>query len=251
LRSASCAITGEAVPANSAPARTRTRPEPSPPIVHAERLAPVGQTREEAIYQVRMVPRAALLAAAASQDIRPDQIVGIADEAAPDRTDFWRAAFPLRAALRWTPCAPVLVVAACVGLLLAEAHYERDSQLARLEGVLSARLIQLRQVTDELDARRKEQTGSAELVATLSASVSAFNILVQLKATLPPDVQIQRVEFDGATLRVSVRVSDALALVRHFGGTMSAQIDGAITVDPSSGREQATIRLLQSPGDGQ
>lgn len=216
-------------------------------IVHAERLVS-GSDAREAAYQVRMVPRAALLSAAAEHGVRSGQIVAIAAVEAPDRTDFWRAAFPIRAALRWAIVGPILVGVTCGVLLLAEARLNRETQLAILAGGVSDRLTQLRETTAELKVRRDERLGSAELASILSASSSAFNMLGKVRTNLPADVQVARLEFSGQTIRLSVRARDALAVARYLGGTLSAQIDGAITIDPPSGLEQATIRIQHIPG---
>ena len=194
-------------------------------------------------YQVRMVAREALLAAMADAGIRPAQVVAIVDGDSAARTDFWRSAFPVRAVMRWTVLLPITAMAACLVSFVAQSHVERETLLAELSRVAAERLTQLRQLTDQLEARRQQLAGSAEVVAALSTSTSAFNALEQLRTNLAADTEVSRIELDGETLLVSISAPDALASSQRLGATMPAQIEGAITTAPGTGFEQATVRI--------
>ena len=229
---------------------TETPFRPNELIVHAERL-PAPRETTQAVYEIRLVPRQNLLAELAARGIRPAQITGIADRSTPDRTDFSRSAFPLRAAMRWAFVVPLLIVVACVALLLGEATQRREANLAHLAAAESARLEELRRASDELDDRRQALMGTAEVVEALSASASVFNLMTLVRAALPADVQVLRLDYSDRALQVPIRAADALAIAQGLGGTMSAKIDGAITIDPGSGLEQATIRIAEPSGANQ
>lgn len=229
---------------------TETPFRPEELIVHAERLPAPPETRE-AIYEIRLVPRQNLLAELTARRIRPAQIIGISDQGAPDRTDFSQSAFPQRAAMRWAFLVPLLIVAACLTMLLVEATQRREAHLAHLATAETGRLEELRRVSDELDDRRLALMGTAEVVEALTASDSVFNLVSLVRVGLPADVQVLRLDYGERALQVSIRAADALAVAEGLGTAMSAKIDGAITIDPGSGLEQATIRTAQSRGASQ
>lgn len=229
---------------------TETPFRPEELIAHAERLPAPRETRE-AVYEIRLLPRETLLAELAARGIRSARIAGIADQSAPDRTDFAPSAFPVRAALRWAFVVPLLAVIAAVAVLLAEATHRRETSLAGLAAAESDRLLELRRVSTELDDRRQALMGTAEVVAALSASASVLNLVSLVRVGLPADVQVLRLDYSDRALQVSVRATDALAVAQGLADTVSAKIDGAITIDPGSGLEQATIRIAQSREAGQ
>lgn len=242
------AAKGDLGPAVRLMVETETPFSPDEVLVHAERLQQAGNS-EEAAYLIRIVPRAAMFAATRAQGLRPADIVAIVDKDAPDRTDFWRSAFPGRSAWRWSVALPFLVAAAALTVMVVDELGTLERQRSELGAATTDRLAQLSAAADRLEEYRQQITGGAEVSEALASSSSAYNLLGELRSALEPDTEVLRIEFAGRALSVSIRSADALATARHVATKLSAQIDGAITADPGTGLEVATLKVAQRAGD--
>jgi len=211
-------------------------------LVHAERLDRRADTTG-ATYQLRIVPKQALFAAIRAAGIVPARVVAIADATAPGRTDFWRAAFPGRWLRRWLTLLPVALALACGGTVIGLDRMRNEREVAALVELTASRLPQVQRLAEAVSQRRSALATHSELAALLAHASSSFNTLQRLRAVLPAEAELVRLVTTGGDTVLTVRSPQILAVAQQLSEVAPARVEGAITVDPTTGRELATIRM--------
>lgn len=158
--------------------------------------------------------------------------------------DLATAMFPWRRARPWLAALPLAVILVVMGLGAHGVLAEQQRQAAGLEIETAVALAQLRELSDELEGIEARATAGKQIAAKIGAAPVAFVLLDQARHLLSSSTEVAEVELRAGELRLSLRTADALADMALFvEAGWSAAIEGAITADPMSGREIATLRL--------
>lgn len=224
--------------------QTETPFAPGEVLVHALEDA-VRPSDHQVAYAVRLLPRKALQQALTAHKVEKRRIerVIVADAV---EVDFAPALFPARRYTRWLPALPAVLIVASLVLLGADELSLRSQRVVELETEVAQTLGRVKALTADMEAMRQQASGTAAVLALLSETPSAFSALELVRQLLPTTSELLRVEIRGSETRLAVRSSNALADVQRLSGvpaTWASSIEGAITADPTSGLEMATILL--------
>ena len=202
-------------------------------------------------YLVHLVPRSIVLTALADHGVRPSRVrrVLLETQGSPGRRiDLQYSLLPHRRLLRALVLLPLLLL---FGSALWLAHTELSSRqrvAAALDAEIAATLGQLREATTTLDALKAQNAGVSQVRAALDASQSAFLMLSALRQALPTGTALQRIDLHDGDLRLGVKSGGVLRDMTAFEPDWSISIEGAITTDPASGKELATLLLRPRTG---
>jgi len=202
-------------------------------------------------YLVHLVPRTIVSTALADRGVRLSRVRWVLLEGCGSpgrRIDLQYSLFPRRRVLHALVLLPLLLL---VGSAAWMAHAELSSRqrvAAALNSEIAAILGQLREMTTALDALRSQDAGVSQVRAALDASQSAFLMLSALRQALPTGTALQRIDLHDGELRLGVKSSGVLRDMTAFETDWSTSIEGAITTDPASGKELATVLLRPKSG---
>jgi Tfp pilus assembly protein PilN len=187
------------------------------------------------------VPRAAIEDVLRRLRIRPRWVVP-ADAGDIDMA----AAFTPRWVLRaWSWILPLTGLIVAVAVLAYQDLAQRQAIVDELEQRAAALTTQTKALTEQEAKRQATMDGQAIVDKLVDQSPSSYLRLEVLRQRLPAQTKIDRLDLRGAELRVTVRSKNVLADVQTLAkqpGWISS-VDGAITTDPNSGLEVATILL--------
>lgn len=196
-------------------------------------------------YLIHLVPRR--LIAEAVENVGRHRL-GRVSAGAPEGPDLAAALFPGRRLRPWITVLPALIIIGVLAFGATHGLAEQEGRAAALEGEVAARLAELRGLAGQLEAIDVKAAAGNEIAAAIASSPVAAVLLERVRGALLPATEVTQVDLRGRDLTVSLRTSNALKdLARFIEAGWSATIEGAITAEPASGKEMATIRLPQ-PG---
>lgn len=222
--------------------------------VHALEL-PSGPGAEQSAYMVRVLPRAVIDDAMRYFRIRRSQLrkVLIANASGtPDEIDLAPALFPRWRWAKWLVTIPIAVVISSICTLAFGNLAQLQTRVAELDQQVATQLAVVKSLGQQLDTLHRGSTGEAAAMDLVQGTPSSFEWFEQVRKRLPGTTEISRIEMHSGELRLSVRSPDVLADVQKLGASRlwSANLEGAITADPASKQDAATI-LLRGDAGGQ
>lgn len=199
-------------------------------------------------YTIRMLPKDAVLAALKQQKLprRGIRSITIDDSLAGESVDFVEALVPSRRWRKWSPALPVVALLMIVSIVCAGRLSDLGAREALLEDQASQALVHVRALTDQRDKQRLAGSTQQATVQAFNDAQSAFLLFTDIRATLPADTELLRVELRQDGARLTVRTANALQVAKTFAAALpkrDASIDGGISADPSSGLENAVVLL--------
>ncbi|MBI4924137.1 MAG: hypothetical protein HY834_20570 [Devosia nanyangense] len=226
--------------------------DPGDVVVHALEL-PRGPGAEQAAYMIRVLPRAAIDDALTSFRIRRSQlrkvlVAGGSDTL--DEVDVAPALFPQWRWTRWLVIIPIVVVISSICALAFGNLTQLQAKVAEFDQQVATQLAIVKSLGQQLDTLHRGSTGEATVMDLVQKTPSSFEWLEDIRRLLPGTIEISRIEMHSGELRLSVRSPDVLADVQRLGGShlWSSSLEGAITADPASKQDVATILLKAVAG---
>jgi hypothetical protein len=157
-----------------------------------------------------------------------------------------RPSLRIRALAQWLP---ILVTAIAAFLLSQGILTERQSQLAAMQQRLTQRTTELESLSRRLEGDKQRNEGRDAVAELLRGVTLPYEGLRWLRANLPDKLEVSHLEFADGEMRLSVRSPDILTDIESLnqggGGSWSASVQGALTTDPSTALEMATIVCIR------
>jgi hypothetical protein len=158
--------------------------------------------------------------------------------------DLAEAMFPWRRPLKWLTVLPLMTIFGVAATGTYGALADLDQKAAAIGEQVAATLAELRHLSGELDAIDARAAAGRNIATTIAAVPPAFLLLERARHELPTTTEVTQAELGDGELRLSLRSEDALGDMAGFiDAGWSAAVDGAITSDPTSGREIVVLRL--------
>lgn len=201
----------------------------------------IERSSESETFLVHVVPRR--LIANAVKQLGPRSVGRIAIVGYED-VDLSPAVFPLRVLAPWLALLPILLLAIVLGTRAELALREQAQVMDTLESDASVALARLRALSDEFDALDASASGQRQVETALAGKISVLSLLERARRLISAQTEVTAVELRDGELRLSLRTNNVLAELAIFAASgWPGTVDGAITSDPATGQENATLRL--------
>ena len=153
--------------------------------------------------------------------------------------------------LRWLPVVALLGAAVSLSQSLVA---ERQSQLVATQQYLSQRIVELEALSRGIEEQELRGAGRDAVSRLVEGAGVPYDGIRWLRARLPESLEVSQLEIASDKMRLSVRSPDVLAdldALTGDGNPWSAVLEGALTADPSTGLEMATIVCTGDDGAGE
>jgi general secretion pathway protein L len=224
--------------------------EPGEVVIHAEE-SPHASGDDQAPYLVRLVPRQPIenaLRALGGSRRRVRRILLTSRSATAAEVDIAPAFLGPRYLRSLAAILPIGLIAIALVLLAGRELTSQQAAIAHLEATIAETRAAVQLANRGVEKRNELSSGQEALAKLVTQSPPVLARLELVRQALPLSTEISRIAVRGTELRLTVRSDDVLADAQLLGdaaASWESSIEGALSNDPASGREVATILLRQ------